>query len=202
MIVAGDHGEGLGDHGEQQHGNLLYQPTMHVPLLVIGPGAAPAVVDAPISTRHVFDIILRWASGQTAAAANEVVMAEAMKPFLDYGWQPQVMGVEGRLKTISAGKIEVYDVIADPAEAHDLAARGNVSRPVRAALQEYPIPTAAEAAAPASAATEEERRKLASLGYVASTTKPARTVTAPSGLVPSSTQPRSWRSVWTSRRSR
>jgi choline-sulfatase len=174
VIVVADHGEGLGDHGEQQHGDLLYQQTMHVPLLVAGPGVTPGAIDDPISTRHVFDIILAWSEGTRPVPENldEVVMAEAMKPFLDYGWQPQVMAVEGRLKTISAGRIEVYDVIADPAESHDLAAQANISRPVRAALQEYPIPTAAEAAAPASASNEEERRKLASLGYVASTTKP------------------------------
>src|SRR5216117_848273 len=99
-------------------------------------------------------------------------MAEAMKPFLDYGWQPQVAAVEGALKTISAGKIEVYDVVADPGETRNLAATAKISRAVRAALREYPIPTAAEAAVPASAASDEERRKLASLGYIASTTKP------------------------------
>jgi arylsulfatase A-like enzyme/Flp pilus assembly protein TadD len=209
IIVVADHGEGLGDHGEQQHGNLLYQQTMHVPLLVIGPGATPGMVDAPVSTRRVFDTVLGWAgvaaangllrsagvppapagrlarrqaedagagravgAGGTPALHDEVVVAEAMKPFLDYGWQPQVMAVEGRLKTISAGKTEVYDVVADPAEAHDLAGRVDISRSVRAALQEYPVPTATEAAAPASAANDEERRKLASLGYVAATTKP------------------------------
>ena len=31
IIIVGDHGEGLGDHGEAQHGNLLYQSTMRVP---------------------------------------------------------------------------------------------------------------------------------------------------------------------------
>ena len=36
IIVVGDHGEGLGEHGEAQHGNLLYQATMHVPLLLLG----------------------------------------------------------------------------------------------------------------------------------------------------------------------
>ncbi len=168
VIIVADHGEGLGDHGELQHGDLLYQPTMHVPLIVRGPGVTPGAVDAPVSTRHVFDMILAWGT----ATKSEVVMAEAMKPFLDYGWQPQVMAVEGRLKTISAGKIEIYDVIADPEEKHDLAGKADVSRGVRAALQEYPIPSAAEAAAPASPTSEEERRKLASLGYVASTTKP------------------------------
>ena len=36
IVVAADHGEGLGDHGETQHGNLLYQSTMHVPLVMVG----------------------------------------------------------------------------------------------------------------------------------------------------------------------
>jgi arylsulfatase A-like enzyme len=54
IVVAGDHGEGLGEHGEPRHGDLLYQATMHVPLLLAGPGVAPGVVDTPVSTRRVF----------------------------------------------------------------------------------------------------------------------------------------------------
>jgi tetratricopeptide (TPR) repeat protein len=179
-----------------------------VPLLIVGPGATPGVTDAPVSTRRIFHTILDWAGidatnsllersagvppapgGRPARrpserdgarrAEPEVVMAEAMKPFLDYGWQPQVMAVQGRLKTISAGRIEVYDVVADPKEAHDLAVRADLPRPVRAALQEYPIPTGVETAALSSADTEEERRKLASLGYVASTAKPVVRKDAP-----------------------
>jgi choline-sulfatase len=172
IIVVADHGEGLGDHGELQHGNLLYQQTMHVPLFMRGPGMAAGNADAPFSTRHVFDVISAWGEGRTPEIANEVVVAESMKPFLDYGWQPQVMAVDGHLKTISAGRIEVYDVVADPGERHDLAGHADIARSVRAALQEYPVPSATEAAAPASATSEEERRKLASLGYVAATTRP------------------------------
>src|SRR6185436_11174004 len=100
IIVVGDHGEGLGDHGEQQHGNLMYQSTMRVPLLVAGPGVKPGVVDPPVSTRRIFHTILDWARIDAANSlrgdASEVVAAEAMKPFLDYGWQPQVMAVDGR----------------------------------------------------------------------------------------------------------
>src|SRR5712692_9699912 len=43
VIIVGDHGEGLGEHGEDQHGDLLYQETMHVPLLLIGPGITPNI---------------------------------------------------------------------------------------------------------------------------------------------------------------
>ncbi len=95
VIIVGDHGEGLGEHGEAQHGNLLYQATMHVPLLLAGPGIAAGVNDAPVSTRRIFHTIRDWAgldaSHSLRRNEKEVVVGEAMKPFLDYGWQPQVM---------------------------------------------------------------------------------------------------------------
>jgi len=107
-----------------------------------------------------------------------VILGEAMKPFLDYGWQPQVMTVAGRQKTILAGTTEVYDVVADPGETRNLAAAASLSRAVRAALHDYPVPTVQEAAS-ASTQDDEERRKLASLGYVASSVKPVVRADAP-----------------------
>ena len=187
IIIAGDHGEGLGDHGEAQHGNLMYQATMHVPLLIIGPGVRAGTSDAPVSTRRIFHTILDLAGidstnslkprPEARGPRSEVVVAEAMKPFLDYGWQPQVMAVEGNQKTILAGRTEVYDVVADPAETHDLAAQAQMSRPLRTALREYPIPSAAQQTA--TTLDDEARRKLASLGYVASTVAPVVRKEAP-----------------------
>jgi tetratricopeptide (TPR) repeat protein len=101
-----------------------------------------------------------------------------MKPFLAYGWQPQVMAVLGRLKVIQAGRQEVYDVVADPREAHDLGASAPPSRPLRTALLDYPTPSTA--APPAvEALDEDERRKLASLGYVAAGAAPVVRKDAP-----------------------
>jgi tetratricopeptide (TPR) repeat protein len=178
VIIAGDHGEGLGEHGEAQHGDLLYQATMHVPLAMAGPGVSPMTSDAPVSTRRIFHTIRDWAgldaSHSLRKSEQEVVVGEAMKPYLDYGWQPQVMALEGRLKTISAGKIEVYDVIADPAETHNLAASASLSRSVRAAIQQYPLPSFAP-----PPADDESRKQLASLGYIASVTKPVIRKDAP-----------------------
>ena len=94
----------------------------------------------------------------------EIVLGEAMRPFLSYGWQPQVMAVEGRTKVILAGRLEAYDVVADPSESRDLGSDVPVSRPLRTALREYPVPS--PGARPASETLgEEERRQLASLGY-------------------------------------
>jgi arylsulfatase A-like enzyme len=86
IIVLADHGEGLGDHGEQQHGNLLYQSTMHVPLVIAGPGVEPGVTDSPVSTRRIFQTVLDWAgidnTDSLRGGGPEVVLGEAMKPYL------------------------------------------------------------------------------------------------------------------------
>ena len=54
-------GELRPDHGEAQHGNLLYQATTHVPLVIAGPGVAPGVSEAPVSTRQIFHTVRDWA---------------------------------------------------------------------------------------------------------------------------------------------
>jgi tetratricopeptide (TPR) repeat protein len=181
ILVVGDHGEGLGEHGESQHGQLLYQATMRVPLVLVGPGVGPGVSDAPVSTRRVYHTLLDWAGLEAAdslrAPKEELVLGEAMRPFLSYGWQPQVMAVEGRRKVIQAGRQELYDVVADPREAHDLAPDAAPSRAQRTALLDYPIPSLAPPAVESLDA--DERRKLASLGYVGAGTAPVVRKDAP-----------------------
>lgn len=175
IVIAGDHGEGLGEHGESQHGNLLYQSTMHVPLILVGPGVTPGVSDTPVSTRRVFHTVLDWAALEAAhslrGADTEVVLGEAMKPFLEYGWQPQIMTVEGRHKAILAGKREVYDVVADPGETRNLGAGADLPPAVHKALDDYPVPPLAAARVPEDL-SEEARRNLASLGYVSASAPP------------------------------
>lgn len=177
VVVAADHGEGRGDHGEAGHGNLVYQSTMHVPLAVVGPGVTSGVVDTPVSTRRIFHTVLDWAgrpspeSLRSAEVRAEVVLGEAMKPFLQYGWQPQIMAVDGSQKAILAGRTEVFDVVKDPGEITDLGTAATLPAPLRAALNDYPVPSPAPptSAGPMDA---EAREKLASLGYVSATTTP------------------------------
>jgi arylsulfatase A-like enzyme/Tfp pilus assembly protein PilF len=175
VAVAGDHGEGLGEHGEAQHGRLLYQGVMRVPLVLAGAGMAPAEVTEPVSARRVHDTVLAWAGLEAAgslldapragdavgAADPEVVLGEAMLPYLAYGWQPQVMALRGGSKAIRAGRVELYDVVADPAESRDLAGTVRLDRALAAALGDYPLPRATGD----SGVDEETRRRLAALGY-------------------------------------
>ena len=169
IVIVADHGEGLGDHGEAGHGHLLYQSTMRVPLVVMGPGIAAGVSDTPVSVRRVFHTILDWAGLGSAhslrGAHEEVVLAEGMKPFLEYGWLPQVMGVSGRHKAILAGKLEAYDIAADPAETRNLGSGAGLPAGLRQAIEDYPVPAPGGASAPA-ALDDATKRRLASLGYV------------------------------------
>ena len=177
VIVAGDHGEGLGDHGEIQHGNLLYQSTMHVPLVIAGPGIPPGTSDEPVSTRRIYHTILDWAGigaehTLRVRGEPETVLGEAMKPFLEYGWQPQVMAVRGTTKAIAAGRTEVFDLAADPGELRNLGSGANVPAAMRTPLDDYPIPSPEAARAPDNL-SDEARRTLASLGYVGASSTPA-----------------------------
>ena len=147
--LSADHGEGLGDHGEIQHGNLLYQSTMHVPLVVVGPGVTP---DDRCAGQHTADLPHGAGLGRHRPALSlrgteqEVVLGEAMKPFLEYGWQPQTMAVAGQFKGIQAGTLETYDLAADPKESKNLGAGANLPAGMRKALDDYPVPSVSAAA--------------------------------------------------------
>lgn len=169
VLVLGDHGESLGEHGEALHGNLLYQGVMRVPLLMAGTGITPELREEPVSTRRVFGTVLRAAGleaeGDLLGEEPEVVLGEAMKPFLQYGWQPQVMALEGDLKAIRAGGLEVYDLEADPKETSNLADTAELSRELRQGLRDYPIVPRAPEVKGEDPLSQEDRERLASLGY-------------------------------------
>ncbi len=169
ILVVGDHGEGLGDHGEFLHGNLLYQGVMRVPLILVGSGISTAHVETAVSTRRVFDTILGWAGLDSTydllAADLEIVMAEALKPYLQYGWQPQVMAVRGFTKVIQSGETEVYDLRLDPSESVDLSDGVEIDPEIVEAIRGYSLPVFEQEPSP-DILDEETRRQLASLGYV------------------------------------
>jgi tetratricopeptide (TPR) repeat protein len=170
MLVVGDHGEGLGDHGEKLHGNLLYQGVMRVPLIIAGDGIPTGSVETAVSTRRVFETILGWAGLDSdfnlSAPVEEVVMGEALKPFLQYGWQPQVMAIRGGIKVIQAGETEVYDLRSDPAESEDLNVSVEIDPEIAEAIRSYALVPAIEGAPSSDSLDQETVQQLAVLGYV------------------------------------
>jgi len=183
ILVVGDHGEGLGDHGEALHGNLLYQGVMRVPLLIAGTGIPAGVRTEPVSIRRIFDTILDWAGHEQPRSllreVPETALGEAMKPYLQYGWQPQVMAVSGRIKVIRSAETEVYDVRTDAAESRNLAGEVELDGELERSIHAYPLPSAATAGAGAPLGREEIER-LARLGYVHGEGRPTLRDDAPS----------------------
>ena len=186
IVVAGDHGEGLGEHGERTHGFFIYNSTLHVPLLMKLPGVAPRVIAEEVSLVDVMPTLLqalkipvptsvqgRSLLGQVLgrpAAGRSNLYAETYLPLLHFRWN-QLRSLQSRgMKYIDAPRPEIYDTRTDAKERKNLyAARQALGHEMRDRL--YGLirrftPTG-------GAGTEKELtdpallERLRSLGYVA-----------------------------------
>jgi choline-sulfatase len=138
LVVAADHGEAFGEHGEIGHSIFVYDTTVRVPLIVTGPNlpagrtiADPvALIDiAPTTLRQLgvpaFDadgVDLQPVMTGTPLPARELY-AESFAPLLDFAWSPLQAIRAGRWKYIDAPHPELYDVTADPGETRNLSDR-------------------------------------------------------------------------------
>jgi tetratricopeptide (TPR) repeat protein len=179
IILLSDHGEGLNDHGEQEHGIFLYREALQVPLLLKLPGRAMhgASVETPVQLSDVFPTIA-WATasktGLTVAQslidvathkpASRQVYSETLFPKFHYGWSDLHSLITESRHYIEAPRAELYDVRADPAEKNNILLSDRRSYvALRAAIA--PLIRTSLAPAPVSA---EEASKLAALGYIGS----------------------------------
>jgi choline-sulfatase len=179
VLVTGDHGESLGEHGEDTHGIFVYDATLRVPLLIAGPGVpagavaetvargidvAPTLLDyAGLAAKAVDGRSLRRAAGGERLA-DEPAYAESLHPQLQYGWAPLHAWRTSKLKLIEAPRPELYDLEADPAEARDRSgADPSRVESLRRALRQAMATTTPDAAQAVDAGTAE---RLAALGYV------------------------------------
>ena len=183
IVLLSDHGEGLGDHGEQEHGLFLYQETMRIPLIVKLPGpgarrgASPRRCSRSISSPTILDLAgapkrggrctgARCSRSSTAPArvADTGIYAEALYSRYHFGWSELYALTDARYRLIRAPRDELFDLERDPQEAASVAAeRPQVRQAMRAALEA--LIANASIAAPA-AVTDEDKQRLAALGYV------------------------------------
>lgn len=180
IVIAGDHGESLGAHGELTHGLLLYEPTLHVPMIVAAPSLAAHVVRTPVSTTDIAPTIASLAGTTFANAVDgrdlaadlraerephaEAVYAETKYP-ATFGWSELASLRTGAAKLISAPSPELYDLDRDPGETVNVVtAQRRTYRDLTAHLEQLRATSVAVAPATVDAET---RAKLASLGYVA-----------------------------------
>lgn len=181
IVVLSDHGEGLGDHGETEHGIFLYREAIHVPLLMKLPNSdrAGETVGAPVGLIDLLPTIadLTGSSspilpGRSLLAAQTParrIYSESLYPRIHLGWSELRSLVDARHHFIQAPKPELYDIVADPAERNNILGE---ERRSYAAMREELARYGSEVKKP-SAIDPEEEKKLAALGYLSSAPQPA-----------------------------
>ncbi len=187
VLFTSDHGEGLGDHGEDTHGLFAYESTLRVPLMIWGAGVAagrdpslvghidllPTVLDA-LSLPDLDDLpgrsLLRHAPSETPRA----LYFEAFTAAFSLGWAPLRGTILGSDKLIDLPIPELYDLAADPAELDNrFAAERRRARVVANAIS----PASAWPPGRRAVIGSEEVKQLQSLGYVAGSAPIKRTFT-------------------------
>ncbi len=182
VVLVSDHGEGLDDHGEAEHGILLYREAIHVPLLVklpraerggsrqtalaglrdVAPTIAALLGVAPPRGAHGRNLL------EAASAATASVYSETYYPRIHLGWSELRSLVDARYHLIDGPRPELYDVERDPTERSDvLSEKAQTATAMRSALA-----SGIADFKPPAPATKEEREKLMSLGYLAGGASP------------------------------
>lgn len=182
IVIAGDHGESLGDHKEESHGVFLYRSTLQVPLVFHYPGVIkPGAVQGPVSLVDVFPTILDYAgikaspgldglslkeAIQTGRSNKDELYEETLLPRNSFGWSP-LFGIRTpQWHFILAPGKELYDIISDPDEQKNLAgvSQKTLDR-FEKKLNTYPF---RQAPANQAEVSEELKQQLNSLGYTSS----------------------------------
>jgi choline-sulfatase len=177
IVVASDHGEAFGEHGEVSHSLFVYDTTLRVPLIIAGPSISRRTISGPVSLIDVVPTVLKLldvkgldADGidltpamNGATVPDRSLYAESFAPLLDFGWAPLRSIRSQGVKYIDAPKPELYDVARDPGETQDVSS----SDDARVATLREQVQRYTPAAPNSGNADPQALARLQALGYVA-----------------------------------
>jgi arylsulfatase A-like enzyme/Tfp pilus assembly protein PilF len=185
VVVTGDHGESLGEHGERTHSLFAYEATLRVPLIVaeVAPGRDESTIkgtaiETPVRHVDLLPTILA-ASGTPlppalpGASLLDTIAAgrgpdrpsyfEAMSAAVTRGWAPLRGVLVGREKFIDLPLVELYDLASDPKEATNVVqARADRARVLGETLKQFNVAPPVRA----RQETADTIERLRSLGYI------------------------------------
>jgi arylsulfatase A-like enzyme/tetratricopeptide (TPR) repeat protein len=186
LILIGDHGEGLGSHGEGTHGYFIYEYAVHIPLIVVTPFEKLRGLRIPSQVRavDVFPTLLEMAKIKAPSKTQgrsllplifhpqkkeeSYAYGESMAPNIQFGWSALRSLRTTHYKYIDAPKAELYDLIPDAAEQTNLiqqypdlvrSMKGELDRLVAETSQGAPTPQAANL-------DKDTMERLTALGYI------------------------------------
>ncbi|HXG71090.1 MAG TPA: sulfatase-like hydrolase/transferase [Gemmatimonadaceae bacterium] len=179
VILMSDHGEGLYQHGEPEHGIFLYRETLHVPLLVKLPGALRAGESdgAPVSLIDLFPTITELTGAARPAAVkgksllyhepadrSRRVYAESLYPRIHLGWSELRSLIGSDYQFIQAPTPELYNLADDPGQIRNIVSS---ERRTYASMRDE-LGAYGSRMEPLGQINPEEAKKLAALGYLGS----------------------------------
>jgi choline-sulfatase len=139
IVATSDHGESLGEHGEDEHGFFIYNATVHVPLIVKPPAGSGIPAQRrrdPVETTAVAQSLMQLAGVKDAIdrqfqakalfgrdTSEDPAYSETFYPFSSFGWSPLHAAETERFHYIDAPQPELYDLEADPSETKNVAAQ-------------------------------------------------------------------------------
>ena len=176
VVLFSDHGEGLGEHGEAEHGILLYRAALQVPMMIKLPGERRAGrrIATPVALIDIFPTVTSLLGlptppgleGRSVFSADagqpHPIFAETYYPRLHLGWNELTSVIQGDRHAIFGPDPELYDLTNDPREVKNL--RDDERRPF-ASLLEADRALARPLNSP-MAEDAETTAKLAALGYL------------------------------------
>jgi arylsulfatase A-like enzyme/cytochrome c-type biogenesis protein CcmH/NrfG len=185
IILLADHGEGLGDHGEQEHGLFVYQETIHVPLIVKLPNGAHGGrrVGVPVQHIDLVPTILEWLGidrprelrgrslaalldGRASTVPETPLYAEALFGRYHFGWSDLYALTDARYRFIRAPRPELYDLDRDPRELRNVVPeRPTTAAAMRSVLDRLLAGVNVDTQ---QRVAKEDLERLQALGYVGS----------------------------------
>jgi arylsulfatase A-like enzyme/tetratricopeptide (TPR) repeat protein len=179
IVLISDHGEGLGDHGEAEHGVLLYREAIHVPLILKLPGQdlSGRRVTAPVQLVDVLPTVTAAVGAATPSGLpgtslidlalgkgpdDRAIYSETLYPRLHLGWSELRALTDARHHFIESPVSELYDIVEDPRQTRNLRdERRREGHRLATTLAEIPLNLVEP-----GAADSEEMARLAALGYL------------------------------------
>jgi arylsulfatase A-like enzyme/Flp pilus assembly protein TadD len=186
IVLLSDHGEGLGDHGEQEHGLFVYDEALHVPLIIKQEGNAGAGRRIADLVQHIdlvptiLDLVKAPGAGNlrgrslkpvlegTGKLPPTTIYSEALYARYHFGWSELTALTDERYRYIKAPREELYDLARDPRERTNIAdERPQPRQALRGALDRVAAGATIQAPSEVSA---DARERLQALGYVGAQT--------------------------------
>jgi arylsulfatase A-like enzyme/Flp pilus assembly protein TadD len=194
VVFTGDHGESLGQHGEDTHGFLAYNTTLWVPLLIAAPGVKPGTVDQMVVHTDLFPTICDLLGLQVPPRLDglsvlpaikgrklpkRAVYFESMFPYYSRGWAPIYGFLQGSEKYVESPIAELYDLDKDFDESKNLMAGQDPGKLKARLAQVMGGLSPLERAGQERKLDREAEERLRSLGYLSSPQPVRKTTYAP-----------------------